>query len=263
MVQTIDLAIRAARKLGLDRLRSMEEDEALWAQQDEQQPAPTLAYHSCGEWAVETLRSKDRRARELGRSQWWMLTSRDWAGTRQHGSYSIHPNSFDTQPPQLVINGSQDPWDYLVQASDIARRFSDLCAEAATSTLTGHLSYADVLAFDAEVQQLLERRPPWLRPEEEQSRPNGGAQTFIVDAFGRRKESPFLPILLSCTLWHRLFVIHRPFLALSISDPSQYGLSDTRTWDVAILFLDVTRRGVDKGEALLRPSCHCLSNAQD
>lgn len=246
--QTIDLAIRASRRLGLDRLGSMEEDEAKWALEEQQHSAPTLAYHSCGEWAVETLRSRDIQARELGRSQWWMLTSRDWTGTRQHGSYSIHPQSFNTQPPRLIINGSEDPWSYLMQASNLARKFSDLCAATATSNLVGNLSYADILNFDEEVQHLLARRPSWLRPEQDTPIQNDATQIIIVDAFGRRKESPFLPILISCTLWHSLFVIHRPFLALSISDPGQYGLSDTRTWDVAILFLEVTRRGVDKGE---------------
>lgn len=48
-------------------------------------------------------------------------------------------------------------------------------------------------------------------------------------------------LLVSSTLWHRIFVIHRPFLMLSRTHPERYGLSASRSWDYALLTIKTMR----------------------
>lgn len=143
----------------------------------------------------------------------------------------------------LLIKRSE-AWSYLLEGSKVLRCFGDLCVDAKTQSLNGSLSYETILSLDAQLITLLEKRPSWMRAEEEGV---DLSAIVLVDAAGNITSSPSIAAFLSCTLWQRLFVIHRPFLALSISDPARYGLSAKRTFDNAMLYLKTCKKHAAEG----------------
>jgi hypothetical protein len=102
VVNSLDQGIRVARQLGLDRLGSHDSDVQIWSREGDS-ILKEAQDRTTGWWAAKTLRLRDWKAREFGRCQWILLLSRDWAATRQMGTYSIHPNSFTTQPPKVYL----------------------------------------------------------------------------------------------------------------------------------------------------------------
>lgn len=78
---------------------------------------------------------------------------------------------------------------------DVARKYADLCADA---EVEGRMvEYDDILALDTELQQCIARRPAWMR----------------IEDLSAQKQQPltrvrrFAALVVSCTLWHRSFVI--------------------------------------------------------
>jgi hypothetical protein len=116
--------------------------------------------------------------------------------------------------------------------------------DAKTQSFNGNFSYETILSLDAQIVALLGKRPLWMRAEDEGVDTSG---IVLVDAANNTTNSPSIAAFLSCTLWQRLFVIHRPFLALSISDPERYGLSAQRTFDNAMLYLKTCKKQVAEG----------------
>lgn len=98
-----------------------------------------------------------------------------------------------------------------------SRIYFDILADA--KAYGTQIDYDRILELDSQLMRALEQRPNFLRPD-----------TTGLDPRFRSSS-----ILVSCTLWHRLFIIHRPFLLLSQTDPDRYGLSALRTWDNALL----------------------------
>lgn len=225
MVSQLDTVIRAARVLGLDRLGSLDDDERIWRGadarshlvDDEERRGAQLPSHASADWAAQTLRRRDMWAREIGRSLWCLLVNRDWAASRQMGSYLIHPGSFTTAPPRMRAKrgvgehrgkqDSEDPWQYMLPVADILRRFHDICAEAAAASLSGRISHDVILGLDAELEAMLARRPAWLRPEANPTAMGSDDVTVLVDARGVEVKSPFIGSIISTTIWHRLFSI--------------------------------------------------------
>lgn len=105
VVNSLDQGIRTARQLGLDRLGSHDLDEEIWANEGDM--VYTAAQDKMtGWWAAKTLKLRNWKAREFARCQWILLLTRDWSATRQTGTYSIHPDSFTTQPPKVYLQKS-------------------------------------------------------------------------------------------------------------------------------------------------------------
>jgi hypothetical protein len=214
MVNSLDQGIRACRQLGLDRLGSYESDEQIWAKEASFHTEEALASDSqqrfTGWWAAKTLKMRDWKAREFARCQWVLLMARDWAASRQLGSYSIHPGSFTTQPPKIYVHKSafdtegEQVWPYLLEGAKVLRKFGDLCADVDTHSTNGTLKYEDILSLDAQIVTLLERRPAWMRAEDDASDMSG---TVLTDAAGTTTASPSIVAFLSCALWQRLYVI--------------------------------------------------------
>lgn len=98
-----------------------------------------------------------------------------------------------------------------------SRKYFDILSDA--NAYGRRIDYDRILELDAELMQALDQRPAFLRLE------NLGLEPYHRSSC----------ILVSCTLWHRLFIIHRPFLLLSQSEPERYGLSASRTWEYALL----------------------------
>ena len=99
IVHTSDLLVRAARGLGLDRLGSAEDDERLWRQMD-LEAAPLVnvqAYSSSAQWAADSFRRRDRKARAFARCLWYQCVFLDWARPSVLGSYMIHPGTYTTR----------------------------------------------------------------------------------------------------------------------------------------------------------------------
>ncbi|PWN33774.1 uncharacterized protein FA14DRAFT_161456 [Meira miltonrushii] len=233
-----------------------------------------------GDWASRTFAARDHHKRECGRSLWNLLAFRDWnSGPQAGGTYNINPSTFTTQWPQVRLvrtwkhshlscphrqsgnNGTSDveesdPWPYLGNASEIFRRFIDLSGEAAAYNEDMH--YDDMLKLDKMLMDLLDRRPEWIRPETGASRWRFGIQTtsgkdeckeeieirwkYIPTFKSHMDQCCSLMNLLSSTLWHKLFIIHRPFLSRSLSQPDVYGLTQHRTIYGALLLLECSNQ---------------------
>lgn len=229
-----------------------------------------------GDWASSTFAARDHRKRECGRSLWSLLTFRDWnSGPQAGGTYNTHPSTFTTQWPKVSLvrtwrhsphscshgqvgNDStnnveeSDPWPYLGNASESFRRFIDLSGEAAV--YNEDMRYEDMLKLDKLLMDLLDSRPEWIRPETGASRWRFGIQTtsgkdeckeeieirwkYIPTFKSHMDQCCSLMNLLSSTLWHKLFIIHRPFLSRSLSQPDVYGLTQHRTIYGALLLLE-------------------------
>lgn len=104
-----------------------------------------------------------------------------------------------------------------------SRRFADLCADA--EALGQSIDYDGILKLDADLMQALADLPEWLQLDKEPVRVQSRARMEAV--------------MVSTTLWHRLVMIHRPFLLLSRTQPERYGLSSTRSWECALKCIKV------------------------
>jgi hypothetical protein len=262
-VEWIDRTIRAARRMGLDRLGSPQEDEAIWRKRDLDDGhgphactsnARSCSYGLCLEtqgssmttFAADTLRKRDRRARNMGRVHWRFLAAKDWVAARLSGCYTVHPASFTSSLPTPYSTPSDDTitdkmatvWQYCWVGAESSRMYNDLTAEA--ESLGTPIDYDKILELDNMLVAALDARPDWLRPEE--------------DSRGRKKtrQEQFDGLLVSCTLWHRLFVIHRPFLMLSQTHPERYGGSASRSWDYARLTIKMTREAWNSSSAMIK-----------
>lgn len=118
----MDSIIRMARCLGMDRLGTVEQDEATWRAMDlanTPQPQPAIewsattlpAMKSERSWAANTFLRRDCRARNLGRLHWLFLRGKDWASAQLLGSYSVYTGSYTTGLPQVYREPRGDPFD--------------------------------------------------------------------------------------------------------------------------------------------------------
>jgi Fungal Zn(2)-Cys(6) binuclear cluster domain len=229
-----------------------------------------------GEWASRTFAARDHRRRECGRSFWTLLTMRDWnSGPQAGGTYNIHSSTFTTQWPKVslvrtwkhsqnscshkelgnnITNDVEEsePWPYLASAAESFRQFIDLSGEAAV--YNEDMRYEDMLKLDKSLMDLLDRRPEWIRPETGASRWRFGIHSssgkdeckeeieirykYVPSFQSHMDQCCSLMNLLSSTLWHKLFIIHRPFLSRSLSKPDVYGLTQHRTIYGALLLLE-------------------------
>lgn len=237
-----------------------------------------------GEWASRTFAARDHRRRECGRSLWSLLTLRDWnSGPQAGGTYNTHPSTFTTQWPKVTLvhtwkhsehscshghrveNGTDDveetePWQYIAKAADYFRQFIDLSGEAAV--YNEEVSYENMLKLDKSLMDLLESRPEWIRPETGASRWRFGIHSnsgkdeckeliefkykYVPMFESHMDQCCSLMNLLSSTLWHKLFIIHRPFLSRSLSQPDIYGLTQHRTIYGALLLLESCNQYFDE-----------------
>lgn len=219
MIRSMDLAIRAARRLGIDRLGSAQDDERAWRNTSSSQTQnyhrdETLPHHSYGDWAAATFARRDARAREIARSHWWMLVSRDWGATRQMGSYLIYPSSFTTCAPQVYAIDKSDStsrkvdlWYYLTTCSEISQRFNDICVGAAAQRSSAESLYDQILDLDRRLRLLLDSRPYWLQSESCPAHIRKA--TVVVDVHGHQTSNTAIAAFVSTLLWHRLFIIVR------------------------------------------------------
>lgn len=227
-IDKLDRCLRAARRIGMDRLGSPKDDEAIWRKMDEEGeccrlqgrdgnhtphfaaeasnacPCNANSTSSMTLWAAETLRRRDRRQRNMGRIHWSFLVAKDWIAARLAGCYTVHPSSYTTTIPcnysvqsdDLLMPEMTAVWKYCWTGAETCRVYSDLTAEA--ECFGTRIDYDEILKIDAEIVQTLDSRPVWLRPE------------VIMNSNGDRSRL-FEALLVSTTLWHRLFVI--------VSDP--------------------------------------------
>lgn len=234
-VERMDFYLRSARRLGLDRLGSPEDDERIWQEMDARSDQDYRLTNSPAIlWAAQTLQSRNRRERNLGRIHWRFLVAKDWVASRLSGCYTVHQHSFTTSLPMLYSQPSDDyltkdmtqAWQYVWIGAEMSRRYADLTAEA--ECLGKRIDYEKILEMDAELKEALDKRPKDLSPE-----------CMNMSQFTKAQQHNAL--LVSCTIWHRLFVIHRPFLMLSQLEPERYGLSASRSWEYARLTIQSVR----------------------
>ncbi|CAO1631671.1 unnamed protein product [Jaminaea pallidilutea] len=221
-VETLDSTIRGARSLGLDRLATPQEDETIW--QDENRPRATGSQTI---WSAETFRSRDHKARNLGRLHWQFLRAEDWSRAPFYGSCSVNPHSYTTSIPCAYSTGTADRFldshliTYLDFNADVLRRFADICGKAEGYGLA--VEYDAVLVLDAEVQQRL--------------------QTVRETT----STSKVATLLIKAALWHCLFIIHRPFICVAAyssapSGPDPSARAASRTWKYAMLTIQTFRQ---------------------
>lgn len=183
-------------------------------------------------WAARTFQARDRRARNLGRLQWTVIVSKDWVHAPMNGCYTIAPSSFTTGLPDSSAFDTPAPGRYemlknLRFSADVMRRFADACGTA--EAYGCEIDYMTILQLDSELMQALEGLPANLRIHKPED----------VTKFEKRGRMG--AIMATSTLWHRLFVIHRPCILLSRSNPAKYSLSSTRTWYFAVQMLKLVR----------------------
>lgn len=119
-LKILDRLIREARSLGLDRLGSPADDEALWRKRDEERDLQREHHEEVlhGQrtvnpgnevlWAADTFRRRDRRARNLGRAHWMFLRAKDWVTSRIVGCYMVPDKSYTTSLPMPYTDRSED-----------------------------------------------------------------------------------------------------------------------------------------------------------
>lgn len=200
-IQRLDELIRAARKLGLDRLGSAQDDEEVWCRTDASQrvanPSSNLPVGVSGHWAADTLVKRDKTMRNLGRALWTSIVAKDWAAARVCGTCMIYPHTFTTTQPTPYSDGSsltEDDglvWSITSAVSFHTFKYFNVCIEAQSKGET--INYDQISELDAELMLELQRRPDWLRAEEYCSK---------WDSQPRLRHRAFH---ISFTLWHRLF----------------------------------------------------------
>lgn len=200
-IRRLDELIRACRRLGLDRLGSAADDEEIW--QEQVSTPSSLPASVGGLWAADTLSKRERKLRNMGRALWCFTIAKDWVASRLSGACTIHPDSFNTTQPTPYLKGgggvTEDDamvWSFMMSSSYITHKYFQVCAEA--QAVGKRVDYDKVLELDAEIMLELLRRPDWLQPEK-QSEPDQSGHSKVR----------FEAILISCTLWHRMFALVR------------------------------------------------------
>ena len=247
-IARMDEVIRSCRRMGLDKLGSAQDDEKLWLEEDLRQGQTPAALPTpfSGLWAGETFLKRNKVERSRGRAIWCFAVAKDWVSSRISGSCGIDPHSFTTTQPTAysfgdVIVPSENAviWSFMMATARNTYNYFNVCCKA--QALGRIVDYDKILELDSELMGELERRPDWLKAESDASLGKLGADWRSIEA-----------ILVSSTLWNRMFALHRPFLALGRSEPEKYGLSSSRTFDYAMLCIRIMREGLQNGVLMLK-----------
>lgn len=94
LIRLLDTATRAARRLGLDRLGSSDQNI-----RSGPNPSMKIERRTLQHWWVDPEVEMSSANLEIGRAVWSGLLMADWSHCGLNGSYNIHPLSYTTCPP--------------------------------------------------------------------------------------------------------------------------------------------------------------------
>jgi hypothetical protein len=244
----MDELIRGCRRMGLDRLGSVQDDERMWLEEDLKQaetPSSNLPGMVSSHWASETFVRRNRMERNRGRAIWSFAVAKEWISSRISASCNLHPDSYTTSYP-TPYSGSDSGgvsldeellWSFVMRVSEVTYKYFKICSDA--QAYGKSVDYQKILQLDNELMLELERRPQWLRAEANLGQGISDWRSFEA-------------IMISSTLYNRMSSLHRPFLALSRSEPEKYGLSASRSFDYAILCIRIMKEGLQHNVLMLK-----------
>lgn len=278
------LAIRMAQSLGLDRLQSAHDDEAVWLKGNHE-----VRFTRFGSTALAPSRSEvlglgdpmgrdfsyhtgltdpSHLMRETARKVWYHLVVQDWMTFSREFRYQIPPGQWDTALPvaldesdlaevvetpivEQALKDKKKQTD-LTDASSIGIQYevARLCAEFGSQSTWGSprqgMSYDTVLNLDSQLQDILKELPIPLRLDGESEH---------SDAVREHEQGrPYLPALrfhILTHIHHCLLLLHRSFLIRGHSN-KRFKKSVRSAVDAARMVIFIRQSLAHRGEAVER-----------